>query len=141
RAALDVAARGEDDAGEVLVLLLGAEDLEALDEGQARVDHHRELPREDGEVLRIDRSRAPLAGRLRGGLLLHGVDLRDEDLLTPERLHRRVNGLGNVLAGDRLPGACSSAVCTCRHVLPSYRRPRRRGWRPRPAESRAGDNT
>ena len=37
---------------EVLVLLLVAENVEALHQRQAGVDHHRELAREDREVLR-----------------------------------------------------------------------------------------
>ena len=51
RAAFDVGARLQNDGREVLVLFLRAEDLEALHERQAGVDHHRELPREDREVL------------------------------------------------------------------------------------------
>jgi hypothetical protein len=49
--ALDVAACLEDDGREILVLLLAAEDVQALHERQAGVDHHGELPREDGQAL------------------------------------------------------------------------------------------
>ncbi len=121
RAALDVGPRLQDDGGEVLVLLLGAEDLEALHEGQAGVDHHRELPREHREVLR--RGLLPqLAGlglrRRRGRLLLGRVDPRDEDLLAPERGDRRVHRVGGPLAAHRLSRARPSGVCESRHVLP-----------------------
>ena len=51
-AAFDVGAGLQNDLREVLVLLLVAENVEALHERQAGVDHDRELPREDGEVLR-----------------------------------------------------------------------------------------
>ena len=49
--ALHVHARLLQDLGEVLVLLLGAQDLQALHEGQPGVDHDRELAGEDGQVL------------------------------------------------------------------------------------------
>ena len=42
----------EDHLREILVLFLIAQDVETLDERQTGVDHHRELPREHGEVLR-----------------------------------------------------------------------------------------
>ena len=53
-ARLDVGARLQNDGREVLVLFLRAENVEALDERQAGVDHHRELAGEDGEVLGAD---------------------------------------------------------------------------------------
>ena len=52
RARLDVLAHGEDDLLEESAVLLAAEDLEALHERQAGVDHDRELAREDREALR-----------------------------------------------------------------------------------------
>ena len=45
---------GDDDGGEVLVLFLPAENVEALHERQAGVDHHGELAREHGQVLADD---------------------------------------------------------------------------------------
>ncbi len=51
RPALDVLARLEDGGREPLVRLLLAQDVEALDQRQAGVDHHRELPGEDRQVL------------------------------------------------------------------------------------------
>ena len=36
-----------------LVLLLAGQNLEALHQRQAGVDHHRELAREDGQLLRV----------------------------------------------------------------------------------------
>ena len=53
-ARLDVGARLQNDGREVLVLFLGAQNVEALDERKARVDHDGELTGEDGEVLRAD---------------------------------------------------------------------------------------
>ena len=66
RARLDVGARLQDHGREVLVLFLRAENVEALDERQAGVDHHGELAREDGQVLGGDL----LAGLAALGVLL-----------------------------------------------------------------------
>ena len=93
------------DRGEVLVLFLRAENLEALHERQAGVDHHRELAGEDRQVLRRRPSCRVLpvlafVGRLR--LLLGRSDPRDQDLLAPQRGDRRVHRVGDALAGDGL---------------------------------------
>ncbi len=108
-------------AGEVLVLFLGAENLEALHQRQAGVDHHRELPREHREVLRRDLLPELPGLRLgRGGrrLLLGRGNPRDENLLTPERGDGRVHRVGTALTADRLSRPRPSRVCESRHVLP-----------------------
>ena len=51
------AAHLADDRLEGAVLLLVAEDLQALDERQAGVEHHRELAGEDGDALGADAAR------------------------------------------------------------------------------------
>ncbi len=55
-----------DDLGEVGVLLLRAQDFEALDQRKSGVDHDGELPDEDGQQFRGNR----LAGGLGAALLL-----------------------------------------------------------------------
>ncbi len=119
RAALDVGPRLEDDLREVLVLLLVAEDVEALHQRQAGVDHDGELPREDGQVLRVDAAALRLAGRLRLGLRLRGGDLRDEDLVAAERDACRLEGVGDALAAHRFTAACPTGVCEGGHWFDS----------------------
>ena len=58
-----------------------------------------------GEVRGSDRLGAGLLGGLGGGLVLDRVDLRDENLLAPQRRDRRLHRVGDALAGHRLPGA------------------------------------
>ena len=84
-ARLHVLPDGQDDLLERLVVLLRPEDLEALHEGEARVDHDRELPREDGEAL---------------GVHLPGAELRDGELLAP-LLDRGDLDLAPAQVGDR----------------------------------------
>ena len=106
--ALDVLPHLEDDGGKILVRLLLAEDVETLDEGQAGVDHDRELPREDREVLR--RHALARLGRVRPGLglgfslcrRLGRIDACHHDLLAAQRRDSRVHRVGYTLASDRL---------------------------------------
>ena len=102
--ALDVRARRQNRLGEILVFFLIAENLEALHQRQARVDHDRELPHEDGEVLRIDllANLALLSSRGRRSVLLRWRDPRDEHLLAPERGNGGGRGVSDALAGDTL---------------------------------------
>ncbi len=106
RATLDVHPSLLEDSRERLVLLLTAQDLETLDEGQTRVDHDGELPDEDREVL--GRNASP---ELRDGdflaLLLDG---RDEDLVAPQEGESGLAALGRLLPGDGLAVACLSLV-------------------------------
>ena len=102
RAALDVAARREDDRGEVLVLFLRAEDLEALHQRQAGVDHHRELAREDGQVLGVDALGFASARLGAAAFSLTGLILRDEHLLAAQRGDGGIHRVGDALAGDGL---------------------------------------
>ena len=151
RARLDVGPRLQDDRGEVLVLLLRAEDVEALHERQAGVDHDRELAGEDRQVLRpttfLPILPAFAFGR-RVRLRLGRRDPRDHDLLAPQRRDRGVHRVGDALAADRLSGARPSRICKCRHELhslhacvatgrPAAARPSRRGRVPMPG---AGDD-
>ena len=73
------------------VLLLVAQDLEALDQRETGVDHHRELPGEDRDLLAAD-----AAAQLRKGELLPLLrDGGDDDLLPAERGDDRVLVLGD----------------------------------------------
>ena len=123
RARLDVGPRRQDDGGEVLVLFLAAENVEALHERQAGVDHHGELAGEDGQVLGGDLL-ADLAalGVLLGLVVFLGLgrrDPRDQDLLAPQRGDRRVHRVGDPLAADRLSRARPSRIGESRHGLHS----------------------
>ena len=80
---------------------LRAENLEALHERQARADHDGKLASEDSEVLGAD----CLGSRLLDRLHLDRIDLRDLNLLTPQRGNRRVHRVRDALAGHRPPGA------------------------------------
>ena len=55
-AALDRGADAEQRLLEEVVLLVVAEDLQALHQGKAGIDHHRELAEEDGLLLGLDRA-------------------------------------------------------------------------------------
>ena len=85
-AALDVHAGLLEDLGEGLVLLLAAQDLQALHEGQTGVDHDRELAHEDGEVLGGDAA-AELG---QGDLLALLLDRGDQDLVAPQERPSRL---------------------------------------------------
>ena len=99
RAAFDVGARLQDDLREVLVLFLVAENVETLHERQAGVDHHRELAREDRQVLRRHALGLELARlRRRARLGLRRLDPRDLDLLAPQRGDDRVHRVADALA-------------------------------------------
>ena len=97
-AALHVHAGLLQDLGEGLVVLLAAQDLQALHEGQAGVDHDGELAGEDGEILGGDAA-AQLG---QGDLLALLLDRGDEDLLAAEQGHDGFLVVGHALAGDGL---------------------------------------
>jgi hypothetical protein len=115
-AALHRGSRLQDDLGEVLVVFLVAENIEALHERQPGVDHHRELAGEHGQGLGGD-----LLGRLAGGRLLFLLlgfrlgrgDAGDHDLVTPQRGNGRVHVVRRLFAGDGLAAARSTRVCEC----------------------------
>jgi hypothetical protein len=91
------------------VLFLVAQDVETLDQRQARIDHHRELAREHGQVLRRHALRLELARlRNRAGLRLRRLDASDLDLLAAQRRHHGVHGVANSLARHILAGASPS---------------------------------
>ena len=79
-------------------VLLAAEDLEALHERQARVDHDRELAREDREPPGVDLAAADLRD---GELLALLLDRRDVDLPAPEVGDREVLRVGDEDAAGR----------------------------------------
>src|SRR6185295_1625459 len=87
-AALDVAGDARGDFAQGLRFALLGEDAQALRDRQAGVDHRRELPRVDGEVLVLDlaaelrAAEEARAGRL--GLLLLDRG-RDDALAAKER--------------------------------------------------------
>jgi hypothetical protein len=101
RALLHVLPRLRQHHREVLVVLLLREDFEALDERQARVDHHRELAREDGEVFGLDLL-APAAELRDGDLAPLLLDGGEHDLLAPQELAQHVAAVGHPLADDHL---------------------------------------
>src|ERR1700720_4338440 len=101
RAGLDVGAHGMDHRLEGAVLLLIAEDLQALHQRQAGVEHDRELAGEDGDALLADAARDP-GQQLDLAPLL--ADRRDLDLLAPQHGDRRRLGVGQQLALLRLTG-------------------------------------
>ena len=85
---------------EVFVLLLLRQNVQALHEGQAGVNHHGELAREDGEVLGLDSLRpADLGDADLAPLLLDG---RERDLLAAQDLAQRLAVLRDALADDDL---------------------------------------
>jgi len=85
--------------GEGLVLLLAAQDLETLHEGKAGVDHHRELPGEDRQILG-GHAAAELRQRDLSPLLL---DRRDQDLVAAQQCHDRFLVVGHALTRFCLP--------------------------------------
>ena len=113
RTGFDVASRLQDDGCEVLVLFLRAENVEALDERKAGVDHHRELTREDRQVLGgdllADLPYLLLLGRGRF-LLPGGRDPRHHDLLAAQRRDGCVHRVGGPLAADVLSAPRASRV-------------------------------
>src|SRR5262249_21713772 len=104
-----------EDLREVLVLLLAAQDLQALHEGQAGVDHDRELAREDGQVLRGDAA-PELRERYLLALLL---DRRDQDLVAAQEGHHRFLVLRVAFPGHHLavPGLALPDECRHRALL------------------------
>ena len=95
-AALDVGSRREDRLGEILVFLLVAENLEALHQRQAGVDHDGELASEDRHVLRIDLlAELPFLDGGCSGLFLRRCDTRDEHLLAAQCRDGGIGIVGN----------------------------------------------
>ena len=80
-ARLDVGSHAVDDLGELLVLLLIREDLEALHERQASVEHDGELPGEDRDVLDRDPHRQVWQ---EGNLLALLLEIGDLNLLAAQ---------------------------------------------------------
>ena len=126
-AALHVHAGLLEDLGEGLVLLLAAQDLEALHERQTGVDHDRELAGEDGEVLG-----GHAAAELRqGDLLALLLDRRDQDLVAPQQLAITASLLSatrspeTALPSRVLPFQTNAGTLSSRHRL-AARRPHRR---------------
>ena len=118
RAAFDVRPGREDRLGEVLVFLLAAQNLEALHERQAGVDHDGELADEDRQVLRIDLlAELALLGWRGGRLLLGRRDARDEHLLAAQRRDDGIGVVGDALAVDGFSAACAARISKCRHNL------------------------
>src|SRR5258705_12504899 len=83
-----------------LVVLLLSQDLEALDQGETRIDHHGKLAREDGEVFRLDLFRAAELGDADlATLFFHRCD---RYLLSFEQLAQRFAAFSVSLACDKL---------------------------------------
>jgi hypothetical protein len=126
-AAFHVHARLLEDLGEGLVLLLAAQDLEALDERETGVDHDRELAHEDGQVLG-GHAASELGKDHLLPLLLHG---RDQDLVPPQERHHGFLVLRRALARHRLAVAGLAFPDVSRHqdllVGPSIDPPDARG--------------
>jgi hypothetical protein len=120
-AALDVLTNLENGRREPLVRLLPPEDVEALHQGQARVDHHAELPREDRETLGRHLAAGP--GHGAPGLGLDRIDPRNQDLLAAQRRDSGLDRIGLPLAADVLACACPSRECECLHQFTLYSRP------------------
>ncbi len=116
RAFLDVLARLRQDHREVLALLLLREDFEALHERQARVNHHRELPREDRQLLGLDllAPAADLRHRDLAPLLLDGGE---HHLLAPQELAQKLSALRHALADDHLAEPVSTFEDVSGHEL------------------------
>ena len=104
-------------AAKFLSVFLRAENLEALHERQAGVDHHGELPREDREVLGR-RGFGPRLLRRRRGLGLRRGDAGDEHLLAPQRRHDRVHRVADALAVDGFAAARAAGKSKSRHACP-----------------------
>src|ERR1039457_4642921 len=97
-AGFDVLPHGQDDLLEEAAVLLAAQDLEALHERQAGVDHDRELAREDREAPGADAASAELR---HGQLLALLLDRRDVDLPAPEVGDREILRIGDEDAARR----------------------------------------
>ena len=140
RAAFDVAARLQNDARRSSCPLPGAENLEALHERQAGVDHHRELPREDREVL----------GRRRPWRLAFfgaaaALTCARRDRVTRICSRRSADTTASMVSPTRSPligfaAARASGECKCRHDCPRYlmRRTTACGGRAGPAQPAPG---
>ena len=99
--------------------ILAAQDVEALDERQAGVDHHRELACEHCQVLHLHLlAQAPYLLRAGLRLYLRRLDPGDDDALTPERGDGRFHGLGDALASDVFTRSGPTGICKCRHAVP-----------------------
>src|SRR5690606_33171725 len=109
---LDVVEHLLDHLAQRLALALLREDVQALDERQARVDHGRELAREDHDLPRRD----PRAdAELEAGRLLFDLD-RDEPL--PAQVVDDLVPAGQVdRAGLELAGQAAGGVRESRHGI------------------------
>ena len=97
----DVSTGLQDDPAEVLVLFLIAENLQTLHQWQTRIDHHRELPREDRQV--SGRHGLDAASSRRPDPLAHCIDSGDEDLFTAQGGQRHIERVCDFLPADGLP--------------------------------------
>ncbi len=102
--ALHILSHLEDDFLKDLVVLLLTEDVEALHQRQAGVDHHRELAGKDREVFRLDAT----AELRQGDLLAFLLDGGDDDLLATESGDYRIFTVADEDAG--LCGAVAVAA-------------------------------
>ena len=109
-AGFDVGARLEDDGREVLVFLLIPEDVQALHERQASVDHHGKLPREHRQVLGW-RGFGPRLPRRGVGLGRRGCDLGDENLFAAQRVDDGVDGVADAFTVDDFSATCAPGKC------------------------------
>jgi hypothetical protein len=112
-AALDRSTHSGEDLLEGLVLLLARENLEALHEGQARVDHHGELAGEDGQLLRFD-------ARAKSGdieLLPLLGELADIDALAAQHGREFALARRGSFSRDRGARPVGPAICKYRHNL------------------------
>jgi hypothetical protein len=114
RARLHVLPHLDQHALEDLVVLLRAEDLQALHQGQTGVDHDGELPREDGDGLGRDAA-TPLRQR---DLLPLFFDRGDDDLLPPHRIDDGVFRVGDQHTSLGLSVPRCALPLECRHVVP-----------------------
>src|SRR4029077_5726614 len=97
---------------ESLVLLLPGQDLQALNEGQPGINHHRELTGEDGELLAVH---AAAESRESEFLALFGK-LGNVNLLATEERGQLALARSGALTGDGGPGAIDSSIRKDRHV-------------------------
>src|SRR5580692_9207298 len=110
-AAFDRSAHAIENLLEGDVLLLSSENLQALDEGQSGVNHHRELAREDGQLLGVH----PAAEGRNIEFLALLRELADVDLLSRQRgLHLGLRARGALTLDGRARFVCS-AICKYRH--------------------------
>ena len=88
--------------------------LETLHQRHARIDHHRELAREDRQVSRGHRL-APVRFRAALAALLHQLDPGDEDLFAAQGGDRRLARSGNAFTAHAPAGSGPSRIAKGRH--------------------------